>query len=185
MFTAWIDTVSQVSTLLNSAAIVKWNMNKTYLQDLQQAGVPIVPTEYLTARTLLKAPGDCEATNLQPDTDTVTRLLQAQQGRVVVKPSVGCDGVNIEIFDSFNPHALAHARTLLRRGQDCVLLQPFLPSITSMGELSLIYIQGKFSHAVRKYPGKGDFRVQERFVVDICLLASNCCFICGLQSVLF
>jgi glutathione synthase/RimK-type ligase-like ATP-grasp enzyme len=40
------------------------------------------------------------------------------------------------------------------------MIQPFLPSLEAEGELSLIYIEGEFSHAVRKRPTPGDFRVQ-------------------------
>lgn len=146
-FVAWIDDVTQVSNLLNPAAVVKWNLNKTYLNDLEQEGVPIVPTEYLTTDTL---------------TVQAIERLQAQQGRIIIKPRIGCDAANIETFEYFTPLALTYARSLLKSGQESVLLQPFLSSIATVGELSLIYIQGHFSHAVRKYPKKGEFRVQER-----------------------
>lgn len=40
------------------------------------------------------------------------------------------------------------------------MAQPFLPDIVSAGELSLIYFDGAFSHAIRKIPAEGDIRVQ-------------------------
>jgi glutathione synthase/RimK-type ligase-like ATP-grasp enzyme len=43
-----------------------------------------------------------------------------------------------------------------------VLVQEFLPEIAE-GELSLIYFDGLFSHAVRKRPPQGEFRVNSRF----------------------
>jgi len=42
-----------------------------------------------------------------------------------------------------------------------LMVQPFLPAIATEGELSLVFIAGGFSHAVRKRPKPGDFRVQE------------------------
>jgi hypothetical protein len=40
-----------------------------------------------------------------------------------------------------------------------------VPEVVTAGELSLVYIAGEFSHAVRKRVGQGagEFRVQERF----------------------
>ena len=43
------------------------------------------------------------------------------------------------------------------------MIQPFLPDIEIGGELSLIYLGGAFSHAIRKRPQAGDFRVQPEF----------------------
>ena len=43
------------------------------------------------------------------------------------------------------------------------IVQPFLPDIEIGGELSLIYLGGAFSHAIRKRPQPGDFRVQPEF----------------------
>jgi glutathione synthase/RimK-type ligase-like ATP-grasp enzyme len=43
------------------------------------------------------------------------------------------------------------------------MIQPFLPAIGEEGELSLFYFDRRFSHAVRKRPRAGDFRVQEQF----------------------
>src|SRR5579862_1277151 len=43
------------------------------------------------------------------------------------------------------------------------LVQPFLESILRIGEQSLIFFDGIFSHAVVKLPLAGDYRVQEEF----------------------
>ena len=52
------------------------------------------------------------------------------------------------------------AKTLEDRG---ILVQPFLPEIQSSGELSLLFFDGVFSHAVCKRPKAGDYRVQFQF----------------------
>jgi len=50
-----------------------------------------------------------------------------------------------------------------RRGERIELgwmAQPFLPDIVSAGELSLVFFDGEFNHAIRKIPAEGDIRVQ-------------------------
>ena len=42
-----------------------------------------------------------------------------------------------------------------------MLFQEFLTNITTEGEISLIMIVGKYTHAVKKIAKKGDFRVQD------------------------
>ncbi|MFL9603558.1 RimK family alpha-L-glutamate ligase, partial [Aeromonas dhakensis] len=43
-----------------------------------------------------------------------------------------------------------------------LVVQQYLPEITE-GEWSLIFFGGQYSHAVRKCPAEGDFRVQTHF----------------------
>ena len=46
-------------------------------------------------------------------------------------------------------------------------MQPFIENIRTEGEFSLFYFSGEFSHAIRKVPKSGDFRVQEEHGADI------------------
>jgi len=53
-------------------------------------------------------------------------------------------------------------------GGDDMLLQPFQPTVLSMGELSVVVVRGadgrpRVSHAVRKVPKRGEYRVQGEF----------------------
>jgi glutathione synthase/RimK-type ligase-like ATP-grasp enzyme len=41
-----------------------------------------------------------------------------------------------------------------------VLVQPFIEAVPRDGEMSFVFIEGEFSHAVRKRAAPGDFRVQ-------------------------
>ena len=43
------------------------------------------------------------------------------------------------------------------------MVQAFLPEVAIEGEWSLIFLGGKYSHAVLKLPAAGDFRVQWEF----------------------
>jgi glutathione synthase/RimK-type ligase-like ATP-grasp enzyme len=76
-----------------------------------------------------------------------------------VKPAVGINAVGSLRSQIDDPALAKHLAGLLRGGD--VLLQPFVPSITSEGELSLIFVDSTFTHAVRKRPRRGDFRVQD------------------------
>lgn len=51
----------------------------------------------------------------------------------------------------------------LQTAEDDLLVQPFVPEVVSAGELSFVFLGKRFSHAVRKRPGHGDFRVQTEF----------------------
>jgi glutathione synthase/RimK-type ligase-like ATP-grasp enzyme len=46
---------------------------------------------------------------------------------------------------------------------EAMILQPFQKNIVKQGEVSLMVIDGKFTHAVLKIAKKGDFRVQDDF----------------------
>jgi len=147
-FRAWLDArIAQRVLLCNSREILEWNFDKGYLQELARAGVSIVPTL-------------CVAKN---ETADIAALARARGWNdIVVKPTVGGGGYRVLRFrlEEFDRHATAIARTLEDRG---VLVQPFLPEIQNGGELSLLFFDGVFSHAVCKRPKAGDFRVQVQF----------------------
>src|SRR5262245_52990153 len=133
------------ASLWNPPGPALWNMNKRYLLDLAGRGVNAVPTEYLRA-------GD------RPDLKTV--LERRGWDEAVVKPAVavGSHGA------WRTARATAEAdqpRFAGQLGARDVLVQPFLPEVTSRGEWSLVFLGGEYSHAVLKRPASGDFRVQE------------------------
>jgi hypothetical protein len=43
-----------------------------------------------------------------------------------------------------------------------MMVQPFLPTV-ARGEVSVVWVDGRITHAVRKRPAPGDFRCQEEF----------------------
>jgi glutathione synthase/RimK-type ligase-like ATP-grasp enzyme len=131
-FLAWIDRVAEATRLLNPASVVHWNSRKTYLEDLERAGVPVVPTErgsrLGSLRELLARPG---------------------WGRVVAKPAVSAGGANTHLLSADRPEEAERSfANLLGRGE--VLLQPYLSSVEREGERSLLYLHGAFSHAVAR-----------------------------------
>lgn len=125
--------------IANPVSVLRWNSDKSYLLELEKAGVAIVPTlisAALTAKDIAEA-----AQNFATD-------------QLVIKPPIsgGADGTFRLQKDQPLPEEIA-GKTML--------IQPFQPAIAQEGEYSLFYFGGAFSHAILKRPAKGDFRVQE------------------------
>ena len=136
---------SSGARLENPLELVHWNLRKTYLRDLAERGVPIVPTVW---RDRL-ASGE-----LAP-------LLSEIPGvEAIVKPAVGASAEGAFRFDRRQPgSAVGDAETYFAdRG---LMVQPLVRSVLEEGEYSLFYLNGDHSHTVLKTPKADDFRVQE------------------------
>jgi glutathione synthase/RimK-type ligase-like ATP-grasp enzyme len=147
-FRAWLDgRIAEGVLLCNSRDILEWNFDKGYLQELARAGVALVPTI-------------CIAANDKADIAALARARGWND--IVVKPTIAGGGYRVYRFrlEELDRYAADIAKTLEDRG---VLVQPFLPEIQSGGELSLLFFDGVFSHAVCKRPKAGDYRVQFQF----------------------
>jgi glutathione synthase/RimK-type ligase-like ATP-grasp enzyme len=141
-FLAWTRQVEAVTALQNRAGLIAWNSDKTYLRQLANAGVPTVPTLWVERGS---------------DIDLEQALAQRGWEEAVVKPVVDLGARNLHRVRAAD-EAQEALEAVQARGD--AMVQPFLPSLESEGELSLVYIEGTFSHAVRKHPTEGDFRVQ-------------------------
>jgi glutathione synthase/RimK-type ligase-like ATP-grasp enzyme len=138
-FRAWLAATAAVANLQNPLPIVEWNLDKRYLRELEEAGVDTIPTVW-------SEPGG-EAAALE-------RVAELGWERVVIKPTVDLGAMNLVRVEA------AMAERLLGRYERPVLLQPYLESVATAGEVSLVYVAGELTHALRKRPAAGDFRVQ-------------------------
>ncbi len=147
-FRAWLDRLERESvSLWNPYGVVRWNMDKTYLSDLQQQGIPVLASVWL--------PGSTKA-------DLSDLMRQKGWRRAVVKPMISAAANGTQIIPL--EKAGAHQREfdeLLKKGD--VIVQDFADEIKTNGEWSLIFFNKKYSHAVLKRPQDGDFRVQRDF----------------------
>lgn len=147
-FLAWVDAVASRAPLWNPPAVVRWNADKRYLLDLAERGLPIVPTA-------------CLAT-ADPSTARPEELRQTLDGhawtRAIIKPRVSAGGSECLRLDRHQPATLSAAAEALA-GRGPFLIQPFVETISEHGERSLIFLHGRFSHAVEKHPGEGEHRV--------------------------
>jgi glutathione synthase/RimK-type ligase-like ATP-grasp enzyme len=144
-FLAWADRIPS-GRLWNPADLLRWNTHKSYLSEFEQAGVPTVPTRWQAAGSFV---------NLQ------AVMEKEAWPAAIVKPAVSAGARHTMLVDRGN---ISEGQALLEqelRHRD-MMIQPYLSAVATSGELSLLYFDGRFSHAVRKTPAPGDFRVQER-----------------------
>ena len=146
-FVAWAEAVEAVTPLLNPAAVVRWNTHKGYLIELEERGVPVVPTAWLGA-------GD------EVDLAALAHSRRWSRG-VVVKPAVGAGSRGLTVIDTHPGDGQAALDALLVSHD--VMVQPLLRRVATDGELSIVCLDGRYSHAVRKRPRDGELRIQVEF----------------------
>ena len=143
-FLGWAERVSALTTLLNPLPVLRWNTDKHYLADLAQAGIATVPSRFIE-------PGGAGAAVLADWLDGDDAAL-AVAHEFVIKPAVGAGSRDAARYQQADrAAALEHANRLLQAGRS-VLVQPYLGRVDRDGETALIYIEGEFSHAIRKGP---------------------------------
>ena len=136
---------SSSARLENSLAVVKWNINKAYLQQLAQSNVPIVPTLW---------PEHFKASALEH------YFQHFNTEQIVLKPRVSANADNTFWLNKTNYQHHIVAITDAFKDRE-LMVQPFIDNICQEGEFSLFYFNGQYSHAILKTPAQGDFRVQE------------------------
>ncbi|MEW6736976.1 MAG: hypothetical protein AB1489_37150 [Acidobacteriota bacterium] len=149
-FLKWLHYLEALQVkVFNPRALVEWNANKLYLRDLQQQGISIIPTVWLTADSL------------QP---TLYEILNREEWqRAIVKPMISASADGLWLTDLTSAiEEQPRLEEILRTGRG-VMVQKFIEVIMVEGEWSLIFFAGVFSHAVLKKPASGDFRVQEEY----------------------
>lgn len=124
-FVSWAHTVDR---LYNPADVLEWNTDKRYLSDLSKAGVPIVPTQFV-------APGE---------------PVDLPSVELVVKPAVSMGARDTDLFgETESDRALAHIRSLNTDGR-VAMVQPYRQDVDELAETGLIFLNGAFSHGIRK-----------------------------------
>lgn len=150
-------------TVCNPPEVVRWNITKTYLRDLAETGAATIPTlwrENVTRKAAIEAMDSFE-------TD-----------RIVVKRQVGAGAMGQELMLR---GSLPDTRWTFGSP---AMLQPYLPAIATEGELSFIVVDGEISHALRKRPAEGDYRIQSLYGGIESAHTSTPDEICAVQAIL-
>ncbi len=146
---AFLEVLSEIeqsnALLENSLEIVKWNIDKTYLRDLESHGVEIVPSRWHKTFNADLFPA-------------IFSDLKSEE--IVVKPTIsaGAD-------DTFRIHKSNYdiffddLKSIFKKRP--FLVQPFMENITAEGEFSVFFFGDTYSHTILKTPKTNDFRVQE------------------------
>ncbi len=150
-FHDWLNKIKELGLkTINSMEFLDWNVNKTYVRDLQDAKIPVVPT-YIEQ---------------SPDKASLGKLLTKAQKHwgtidVIFKGVVGAGGFDYHHFDPTKPHeAKEHIETLLQKNNG-VVIQPFWKEISRIGEFSFVFVGNTLSHCYLKVCGQAtEERVQ-------------------------
>ncbi len=139
-FLAQMAKAEAKTSVFNPFSCLEWNVRKSYLDELESAGAPVIATVTL-------------------DRVTKTGIAKAFEAlktdKIVIKPQVGggawrqvlySKGAPFPSKDQLPPHD--------------AMVQAFLPSVVEEGEYSFLYFGGQFSHGVLKQAKKGDYRIQ-------------------------
>ncbi len=147
-FIRWMGRASRSTKLINPFKLTQWNLDKHYLLDLERKGIPVVPTNFIKPLT---------KTTLQVEVDR-----RGWADNAVLKPSISASARHTY---RLKPHNIPNHEAIFQRliRMESLMIQPFMESVIRKGEVSLIVINGKYSHAILKKAKFGDFRVQDEF----------------------
>ena len=144
-FSTWLNKVSKETILINSEELIRWNVDKHYLADLEAKGINIPKTHFL------------ETGN---SADLKSFLNEEGWGKLIVKPCVSGAARHTYLVDENNIDDVNDLLNELLR-KEAMMIQEFQDKIVTYGEVSLILFGENYSHAVRKKAKTGDFRVQD------------------------
>ncbi len=146
-FFTWFEKTRKIVQFINVPEIIYWNLDKHYLSDLATKGINIPATIFIKKG---------EQQNLK------TIFKQSHWTKAVLKPAIaGAARETFKITQADHNDYQDDFQRLISK--ESMLLQEFQNNIVFKGEMSLIMIDGKYTHAVLKKAKVGDFRVQDDF----------------------
>lgn len=131
-FADWIRDTTTKTKLLNPADIMLENLNKRYLLGLAERGVSVVPSEWIW-----------------PHEEEKLRTLLTRKS--VLKPSIGAASLDTKVF---GPDDIETAVKWLGSQAEHreFMIQPFVSSVDTVGEQSIVMIGNEPSHRIHKQP---------------------------------
>lgn len=147
-FLNWINHVKNLNiNVLNNLDTILWNSTKGYLAEIKEKGFPVISGFTLKKGTKISF-------------DEIHKSLGS--GDWVLKPMVSGGAKNTMKIPSSQWDMFEGKIQQLTQDED-FLIQPYVKEVAEVGEYSLLFFNGEFSHAVLKTPASGDFRVQHYF----------------------
>lgn len=124
-FLAWAKSIKH---LYNPYPVIEYSTDKHYLADLEKHGLKIIPSHF------------CD----------VGKKPRFWDHDFVVKPCVSAGSRDAERYRADqHDEARHHVDVLHGKGLDAIV-QPYVDSVDTEGERAIIFIDGAFSHAMRK-----------------------------------
>ena len=146
-FFIWLEKVSKVTQLINSKALIYWNLDKHYLIELETKGIRI-PQTYFVEK------GEKQSLS------SILKLLLWEE--VVLKPCISGGGRHTYRFKIENSNEYEAIFSELIENES-MMIQPLQKQVLTKGEVSIMMFNGIYSHAILKIAKPGDFRVQDDF----------------------
>lgn len=135
--------------VFNSVETIRWNLNKKHIIDFE-GKVNVPKTHFFQAKQMFSQ-------------QILKMVLKTLPGTyVVVKPAVSLNGYDTYLLESVNLKKIESTVLGILKDRD-VLIQEYVPEIKTTGEVSLVYFNKKFSHAVRKKAAHGEFRIHSEY----------------------
>ncbi len=140
-FALWLDWLGDTVRVFNPPGLMRWNMSKRYLLELEGKGAPLPATR-----------------SVDPTAQSIAAAMDMLGlSEAVVKPEIGATGSGLSRVRRRDASELeAAAAKMAAPG----FVQALIPEISTAGETSLIFIAGMFSHAVTKRPRSGEILCQ-------------------------
>jgi glutathione synthase/RimK-type ligase-like ATP-grasp enzyme len=146
-FTIWLDQIEQSAIkTLNPIGVIKKNIHKFYLREMEKQGITILPTVFID----------------KTDNLNLAERVPPHWEKAVIKPAFSAGSYLTEVFEISDIPKINEQYKIIASEKE-LLLQEFMPQIQTLGETSFIFFNKKFSHCVNKKPAEGDFRVQSQF----------------------
>ncbi len=152
-FFAWLSSLKERGAkIANAFEVLRWNLDKHYLQDFDKVNVPIVQTHFIESH----------------ESSQCVQDLQKEWQNIVIKPCISaaakdtfklCSTQDVEDFMN-GRGAYTQSFDALRKDR-AFMIQPFIHEIETEGEWSLVFLNEVYSHSVLKLPKKGNWLVQD------------------------
>jgi glutathione synthase/RimK-type ligase-like ATP-grasp enzyme len=146
-FYRWLDHLADLGVkTLNPLGLVRQNQHKFYLRSLEERGIRIIPTRFID----------------RADRLDLSAVRDGGWAKAVIKPAISANSYSTELFDVGDFRRVEQKYQGIARERD-LLVQEFMPEIQRFGEISLVFINRRYSHAILKSARQADFRVQAEY----------------------
>jgi len=154
-FLQFAKNVETRTKLFNSYDVMRWNTDKKYLSNLENKGVPIIPTKF--------------ASNIDEAMPAVSWAFGIAEA-IAIKPTVGA-GARLAGKATTEAEAIEFVKRILEAKRTAII-QPYISSVDDEGEKAIIVINGEISHVAKKVPaltkgGHGDAAGQLEITSEI------------------
>jgi glutathione synthase/RimK-type ligase-like ATP-grasp enzyme len=145
-FKDWLDKVREECLLINSYNQISWNLDKHYLNDLKNKGIPIPESIFIKKGTV----------------KSLKEIIKKSWNEIVIKPTISGAARNTFRLKTSELNSFDKKWIGLIQNEDFII-QEFQNNILEKGEVALMLFGGEYTHSVIKRAKLGDFRVQDDF----------------------